>query len=186
MTDPAPPGEAARAPDPGADPYTGRLGQAVNAGGTVFALLLVVSAGILIFEIVMRYVFDAPTMWAHETVIFISGTAFVYGGLYTVARNQHIRIVVIYGQLPPGIRRRVDVVISFVSFLATAMFAWAAWQGVRRALWNPAGDIRLERSGSAWNPPFPALLKLFLLIALLVMAAQFLILTVNHFRGRTR
>lgn len=186
MSYPLPEPPELRAPDPGADPYAGALGRNINAGGAVFALLLVASAGILIVEIVMRYVFNAPTIWAHETVIFISGTSFVYGGLYAVARNQHIRIVVIYGQIPPGIRRRVDVVISFVSFLATAMFAWAAWQGVKRALWNPAGDIRFERSGSAWNPPFPALLKVFLLIVLLVMAVQFLILTVNHFRGRSR
>jgi len=186
MTEPAARDHDARAPDPGADPYAGRLGRVINAGGGVFALLLVLSAGILIFEIVMRYVFNAPTIWAHETVIFLSGASFVYGGLYAVVRNQHIRIVLIYNQLPPRIRRRVDVAISFFSFLATAFFAWAAWQGVKRAVWNPAGDIRLERSGSAWNPPFPAFLKTFLLLMLLVMAVQFLILTVNHLRGRER
>ena len=186
MADPAPDSPDVRAGDRGADPYAGRLGRIVNSVGVVFAGLFVLSAGILIFEIVLRYVFNAPTIWAHETVIFISGISFLYGGLYAVVRNQHIRIVLIYDQIPSAIRRWVDVIISFVSFLATSIFAWAAWQGVKRAFWNPAGDIRLERSGSAWNPPFPALLKLFLLTILLIMAVQFLILTVNHIRGRTR
>ncbi len=170
--------------DPGADIHAGALGRIINAVGIVFALGLLVSAGILVLEIFLRYVLNAPTIWAHETVIFLTASAFVYGGLYVVARNAHIRVVLIYDFLPKRVRRYFDIYISLICCLASGMFAWAAWKGVERAIWTPAGEFRLETSGSAWNPPTPGLIKLFLLFILIVMTVQFLILTVAYYRKK--
>ncbi|WP_411892706.1 TRAP transporter small permease subunit [Yoonia sp. SDW83-1] len=170
--------------DPGADPHSGALGRIINAVGIVFAIGILVSAGILVIEIFLRYALNAPTIWAHETVIFLTASAFVYGGLYVVARNTHIRVVLIYDYLPKPIRRYFDIAISMISFLASGMFAWAAWKGVERAIWTPAGDFRLETSGSAWNPPTPGLLKVFLLFILIIMTVQFLILTIAYFKKK--
>ena len=170
--------------DPGADPHSGILGRVINAIGIVFAIGILVSAGILVIEIFLRYALNAPTIWAHETVIFLTASAFVYGGLYVVARNTHIRVVLIYDYLPNQIRRYFDIAISIICCLASAIFAWAAWKGVQRAIWTPAGDFRLETSGSAWNPPTPGLLKVFLLFILIVMTVQFLVLTVAYFKKK--
>ncbi len=170
--------------DPGADPHSGALGRIINAIGIVFAIGILISAGILVIEIFLRYALNAPTIWAHETVIFLTASAFVYGGLYVVARNTHIRVVLIYDYLPKPIRRYFDIAISMICFLASGMFAWAAWKGVERAIWTPAGDFRLETSGSAWNPPTPGLLKVFLLFILIIMTVQFLILTIAYFKKK--
>lgn len=163
----------------------GRLGQIVNAGGIVFAAGIVVSMAILVQEVVLRYVFNAPTIWAHETTIFLCASAFVYGGLYCASRNSHIRVVVVYDYVPKPVRRVLDVVISLICAFSAAFFAWAAWLMVERAIFAPDGSVRFERSGSAWNPPFPALLKLFLLSVLIMLTIQFLVLAVNYARGRT-
>ena len=48
----------------------------------------------------------------------------------------------------------------------------------------PGGEIRIERSGSAWNPVYPGLIKIFLMLVLGVMTVQFAILAVNYARGR--
>jgi len=167
--------------DPGADPHSGILGRAVQALGIVFALGILTSAGILILEVLLRYVFNSPTIWAHETVIFLNAMAFVFGGLYVASRNAHIRVVLIYDALTKPVRRLFNIVISLACLGATTFFAWAAWQGVQRAIFTPSGAFRLETSGSAWNPPTPGLLKVFLLIILIVMAVQFLIFTVSYF-----
>lgn len=172
--------------DDGADPDAGRLGRAINSFGIVFALGILVSAGILIIEIFLRYVLNSPTIWAHETVIFLNAAAFVFGGLFVVARNSHIRVVLIYDYLAKPIRRHFDIIISLVSFAASAIFAWAAWQGVKRAAWTPTGEFRLETSGSAWNPPTPGVLKVFLLVILIVMAIQFLVLAASYFFKKDR
>lgn len=170
--------------DPGADPHSGRLGRLINSIGIVFAIGILASACILVIEIFLRYVLNAPTIWAHETVIFLTASAFVYGGLYVVARNGHIRVVLIYDYLPKHIRRYFDIGISIISVFASGMFAWAAWKGVQRAIWTPAGDFRLETSGSAWNPPTPGLLKVFLLFILVIMTLQFVVLVIAYFKKK--
>jgi C4-dicarboxylate transporter, DctQ subunit len=162
---------------------SGFLGRLINGGGIVFAVGIVLSMVILIQEVVLRYVFNAPTIWAHETTIFLCAVAFIYGGLYGVARNTHIRVVIFYDLTHGRVRQALDAIISLICMGASIFFAWASWLMVTRAIFRPDGSIHLETSGSAWDPPFPAYLKLFLLAVLVVMAVQFLILAVNHLRA---
>ena len=170
--------------DHGAAPESGALGRFINSLGVVFAIGILASAGILFLEVILRYGLNKPTVWAHETVIFLNACAFVFGGLYVAARDGHIRVVLIYDQLKGPLRRIFDIIISIINMIAAAFFAWAAWQSLVRAVWTPAGDIRLETSGSAWDPPTPGLLKVFLFVVLCVMAVQFAILAVNYWRKK--
>lgn len=164
-------------------PQAGRLGRAIDKGGIVFAVGIVAAMLILIQEVVLRYVFNAPTIWAHETTVFLCAIAFVYGGLYCAARDSHIRVVLIYDVVRGRPKRVLNAAISFVCLIASAFFAWASWLMVERAIFRPDGSIRFESSGSAWDPSYPAYLKLFLFATLVLMAIQFMILTINYFRS---
>ncbi len=169
---------------PDAIPEAGWLGRVIDKVGLVFAAGIFLSMLILIQEVFLRYVLNSPTIWAHETTIFLCAIAFIYGGLYCVARNTHIRVVLLYDLLPPALLRVMNVVISLIGATSTAFFAWAAWSMVDRATFAPDGSFRLETSGSAWNPPYPGLIKIFLMFVMGVMAVQFLVLAVNYARGR--
>lgn len=171
-----------KAPD--AVPESGIMGRWVNGIGIVFAIGILISAAILFVEVILRYVFNNPTTWAHETVVFLNACAFIFGGLYAAALDKHIRVVLFYDRLRHGLRRGFDVVISLVCMISCAFFAWAAWQSVKRAVWTPQGTFRLETSGSAWNPPYPGLLKVFLFAILLALAVQFIVLAVNYARSK--
>ncbi len=162
----------------------GLLGRVIVRLGDFFAVAIVLSAAALIYEVVMRYGFNAPTKWAHETVIFLTAITFVYGGLFGTATNRHIRVVLIYDALPPRLRRMFNIAISLACALACTLFSWAGWLVVKRAIWTPAGDFRLETSGSAWDPPTPGLLKLFLLVILILMCLQFAVLAFNYARRK--
>ena len=163
---------------------SGRLGRAVDALGIVFAGCFLVSAGIILYEIVARYAFDAPTVWAHETTSFLCGIGFIFGGLYALSRDRHIRVVLVYDAVSPAARRWLDVALSAVGLITMLFFAVASFSNVRAAVFTPQGEFRLETSGSAWNPPYPGLVKTFLLVVIVAMAVQFLVLIVNHARGR--
>jgi C4-dicarboxylate transporter, DctQ subunit len=163
-------------------PEAGRLGRLVDRFGYAFAVSIVAAGAILLMEVFLRYVFNRPTIWAHETTTFLCGIAFIYGGLYCAARNSHIRVVLIYDHVSPFWRRVLDVTISAASCIATLFFVYAGWIMVTRTTFTPGGEFRLERSGSAWNPPIPALLKIFLLVILGLLALQYLILAVNHLK----
>ncbi|RAI00305.1 C4-dicarboxylate ABC transporter permease [Acuticoccus sediminis] len=167
-------------------PEAGVMGRVIDRLGYVFAAGIVAGAVILLIEVFLRYVFNSPTIWAHETTIFLSGLAFIYGGLYCTARNSHIRVVLIYDQLGPTARRAADVVIFLVSAVASLFFAYAAYQMASRAVFAPTGGIRLETTGSAWSPPTPALIKSFIFITMLLLAIQFVILAINTIRRTTR
>lgn len=169
-------------PEPMAVAEAGLLGRAINAGGYVFAAGIVLSAVILLTEVFLRYVLNAPTIWAHETTTFLCGVAFLYGGLFCAARDSHIRVVLIYDHLSGRLRRVFDIVIALACSISAGFFTYAAWIMAMKAAWAPTGEFRLERSGSAWNPPTPALVKWFLLGMLVLLTAQFLILAINYAR----
>jgi TRAP-type C4-dicarboxylate transport system permease small subunit len=64
------------------------------------------------------------------------------------------------------------------------MLLFASWSMATEAVRAPWGGWRLETSGSAWNPPFPALLKVVILIAVAVMTLQFLLHLIRDLRGK--
>ncbi|NVP57486.1 TRAP transporter small permease subunit [Mycoplana rhizolycopersici] len=167
-------------------PEAGLLGRIVDKTGYVFAIGIVAAAFILLTEVFLRYLFNAPTIWAHETTVFLCGISFIFGGLYCTCRNTHIRVVLLYDHFPPRVRRIADILISLVSALASGFFAYAAYHMVERAVVTPSGEIRLETTGSAWSPPTPALVKIFILVVMILLVVQFLILAVNYAkRGAT-
>ncbi|MDA7984408.1 MAG: TRAP transporter small permease [Alphaproteobacteria bacterium] len=176
----AAPEENAPKRDTPSDPFAA----VILALGKPFSLLFLASMTILIFEIVMRYVFDRPTIWVHETSIFLCGVCFLFGGLHSISRNGHIRIVLLYDHVSPRMRRRLDIFIYTLCCAATAMFSWAIWPTVVDSYFAPTGEFRMITSGSAWNPPYPALLRVFLFITLIAMTVQFAFLAVNKARGK--
>ena len=55
---------------------------------------------------------------------------------------------------------------------------------VDKAFFAPTGEFRMETSGSAWDPKFPALIKLALFAALLGMTIQYVWHVVHHVRRK--
>jgi len=161
---------------------SGLLGQMITKFSSVFAIGFLLSMATLIYEIVARHVFGSPTLWAHETTTFICAVGFVFGGLYCAARDKHIRVVLLYDIAGPKMRKTLDIFISLICMIASGFFAWAAWLMVERAVFTPTGDIHFETTGSAFNAPYPGILKVFLLVVLIVLMVQFLVQAFNYAR----
>lgn len=156
----------------------------VEKGGRWFSFLFLASGGAIVYEVVARYVFGAPTIWGHETTTLLCALCFAYGGSYCLARDSHIRIVVLYDRVSPRIRRWLDLFNTFTGLIWAGMLVYAASTLVQKSWFAPWGELRLETSGSAWNPPFPAYTKAFLMLALIVMTAQFLLRLIHYIRQR--
>ncbi|TBW50566.1 TRAP transporter small permease subunit [Marinobacter halodurans] len=144
----------------------------------VFALIVIVSA----YEIARRYIFDSPTLWVHETVTFAGATLFVLGGLYAFATNRHVRVVLIYDAVSPRVRRWLDVLHQIFGLAFCSMMVYGSWFMTKDAVRAPWGAWRLETSGSAWNPPFPAFLKVIILVAMAVLMLQFILHLIRDLR----
>jgi C4-dicarboxylate transporter, DctQ subunit len=153
----------------------------IPLGRPVAVAFLLVTA-FTFFEVVMRYAFNRPTIWVHETTIALTAVCFAFGGAYCLATDRHIRVVLLYDAVGPRARRWLDVAISLVGAASCGLMAWAAWSLASRAFFTPQGAFRLETSGSAWNPPFPAIVKGVLFITLCVMCVQLLLQAYCHIR----
>lgn len=146
----------------------------------VFALIAVVS----LYEIVRRYLFNSPTLWVHETVTFAGATLFVLGGLYALATDKHVRIVLVYDSVSPAVQRWLRVVHHLLGLLFSSLLLYASWFMAQSAVVAPWGGWRLETSGSAWNPPFPALLKVVIFVAVVILTLQFLLHLIRDLRNK--
>ncbi|MBR9765828.1 MAG: TRAP transporter small permease [Rhodobacteraceae bacterium] len=148
------------------------LDQAVSASTKVLAWAIFVAFLITVVEVVARYVFSSPTFWAHETTSFLIAAIFLIGGPVALARDKHIRVRMIYDSVSPARRRLLDIVNSVVALMFFAGLAFASWIMVEKSWFNPSGALHLEGTGTSWNPPTPALLKLLVLLCVGLMFVQ--------------
>ena len=100
----------------------------------------------VLYEVVSRTVFGAPTNWGNETTIYLSAMAYLLAGGYALLHRRHVRIDVIYAALSPRTRARLDA-FTFVFFLA--YMATLIWFGGVDA-WNSFAIG--ETTSTPWNP----------------------------------
>mgnify|MGYP000935934171 CR=1 FL=1 len=60
--------------------------------GGIAMVFLVAMIGDMLYEVISRRVFGAPTMWAYDISFMLNGVGFMFAAGYTLRRNGHIRI----------------------------------------------------------------------------------------------
>ena len=132
----------------------------------VAMLLVAVIVAIMFFEVVMRYVFERPTLWVNEMSLWLGGMIYLLAGLYVMQQRGHIRIFILYDMAPRWLQRIFDL----TSTLFICLFAFAVvWGGFTEA-WQKM--LRWETFGTAWDPPIPATMKPLVLITVVLIAIQ--------------
>ncbi|WP_434361788.1 TRAP transporter small permease subunit [Parasalinivibrio latis] len=147
-----------------------------------FSLLFIFTVIISFYEVLNRYVFNSPTIWVHETASFIGGSLFVIGGSYALATNKHVRVVLIYDAVSSKTRHYLNIFHHLSGMLFSGLLIYAAYHMVGNSWYAPWGEFRLETSGTAWNPPYPALLKGLIFGAVILMFIQFLLHLINELK----
>ena len=77
---------------------TGMVAIAASVSGKVVAWMILPMSLSLVYEVVARYVFNAPTIWASDVSQILYGMFFMLGSAYALQRQQHIRTDFIYGK----------------------------------------------------------------------------------------
>ncbi|MBF9020024.1 MULTISPECIES: TRAP transporter small permease subunit [unclassified Roseobacter] len=131
---------------------------------TMIAIAVIVM--VMFYEVVARYVFSAPTLWANEMSLWIAAFVFLFAGQYAMQQRSHIRIYVIYDMMPRWAQKTADV----ISVVLIVFFAFAlVWGGYNDAA---ARWARMEVFGTFWDPPIPGTLKASLLAIISLVAVQ--------------
>ena len=81
------------------------------------------------YEVVMRYVFRAPTTWAFDLSYIMYGSMFMMAGAYTLSRDGHVRGDVFYRRWSPKRQAAIELVLYFVFFFPGILaLIFAGWK----------------------------------------------------------
>ncbi len=134
--------------------------------GRVTMLLVVLLTCVMLYEVFVRYVLNAGTLWANELSLWLAGFVFLCAGLYAMQQRSHIRIFLIYDMFPRWLQRVCDC----VSTLLIVTFAFFLVYGGYGEAFAKFG--RWETFGTAFDPPIPATIKPTVLIVVSLVAIQ--------------
>jgi len=133
--------------------------------GNLLSYFLFFFFALLLLEVILRYFFNSPTVWANELAQMFFGAYAILAGGYILRTGGHVNVDILYSHLSKKSRAALDIGTSLLFFLFCGMLliygGSLAWDSLSR----------FEHSQSAWNPPlYPA--KLMIPLAALLLMLQ--------------
>jgi TRAP-type mannitol/chloroaromatic compound transport system permease small subunit len=132
--------------------------------GKMVSILTLFVALAIVYEIVVRYFFSKPTVWAAESTVFACGLVYLLGGAWTLREDKHVRIDMLYVKISPRHRAAIDCVtfLFFALYLVVMLHATAIYA-------YESLELR-ETTMSPWDPPlYPLKVAMALGLALLIL-----------------
>jgi len=139
--------------------------------------LIVILTLILVYDVILRYAFNAPTIWAFDFGYMLGGSFFTLGMGYTLLKNAHVRIDIVSSRLPKKVQAVIDLAISLILFFPSfglllyhlVPYVYDSWA---------TGEKSLE---SFWRPPiYP--FKTVLLISVIFLLLQGIAVFIRNLR----
>ncbi len=135
--------------------------------GRATMIMIFSMTGVMLYEVLMRYVVEAPTKWANELTLWIAGFVFLTSGLYAMQQRCHIRISILYDVLPRPVRKIFDVLSTAIIVAFTVGLVFGSYKQVFVNKF-----YRWEMFGTAFDPPIPATIQPMILITLVLISLQ--------------
>jgi TRAP-type mannitol/chloroaromatic compound transport system permease small subunit len=134
--------------------------------------------GVTLFEVVARYVLNAPTLWSSDIGYMLNGALFLLAAAYTLQSGHHIRVDFFSARFPPRVQDWINAV--FLVLVLLPALTWLSWVTARR-FWR-AFETRELDPMSSWAPliwPF----YLVVLVGFVSLTLQVAIEAIRHIRG---
>ncbi|MCD6072980.1 MAG: tripartite ATP-independent periplasmic transporter, DctQ component family protein, partial [Microvirga sp.] len=90
-------------------PFVRLVGALSLWGGRAAALLVVPLVFAMVYEVVSRYAFGAPTVWAFEISYMMMGAIFLMAIAYALLVGQHVNVDFIHDALPKRVVALIDL-----------------------------------------------------------------------------
>ena len=133
--------------------------------------LVMVMMSITVFDVVLRYFFDAPTIWAYELSGLLLAPFWLLGGAYVLSQNFHVRMDVFYRRLTPRRQAILDLVTHTFFFFYCSLIVIGGWD----YFWT--SFIRDAHSWTLWRPvlwPFRMFIPIGFGLALLAGIVKYI------------
>jgi TRAP-type mannitol/chloroaromatic compound transport system permease small subunit len=116
--------------------------------GKLFAWMILPLAFGLAYEVVARYGFNAPTLWAYDLSYMLYGSHFMLGAAYALVKGAHVRTDFFYEKYSTRKKGIVDataylvfffpaMVMYFFSSIDDAIYSWQIGELSEQTAWRP-------------------------------------------------
>ena len=138
----------------------------IEKQGQLTSFLIVPLLFIVLYEVLMRYAFNAPTTWGFEATAFAYGMHYMLGLSFMENADGHVRVDILTSRFP----KKIQAVIMIIGYLLIFMpvFVLMTWGAIKFA---HTATITNELNSTSWAPriwPFK-----------IIMALSFLFLVVQ-------
>ena len=134
--------------------------------GTIISWTAIPLVAAVTYEVITRYVLNAPTAWAYEITYMMYGTMFMLGAAYALHKGAHIRTDFFWDQFSTRKKGWIDSISYLVFFFPSLLVLF--YISLHEAVY--AFQIGETSDQTPWRPilwPFKAVVPLACLLLLI-------------------
>ena len=102
------------------------------------------------YEVVVRFVFNSPTNWVHESMFLMYGMQYLICGAYALKQDAHVRVDVFYVKFPKRWKAIADIITSFFFYLFCGTMLVTGWTYAWQA--TQLGEVSFSEWGIQYWP----------------------------------
>ena len=148
--------------------YVKLMGRCSVFLGKACGMFYLAAIGLSVHEVVMRYVFDAPTSWTSETIMALVATAWLFSVGAVTQQRRHITVTTMELVVGPEVWRRMKRFAIILSLFGVAGLIVMLWGPMTKVLASP------QSTGSAFDPYVPTYIKTAFVFAAILYFLQLL------------
>ncbi len=139
--------------------------------------------GAMVYEVVARYAFIAPTMWAYDISRMLYGALFMLGAGYALSRGVHIRADFIYRNWSQRTQGLIDATLYTVFYFpGLLVFLWMATDFAYLAWYR--GERGMDTAWMPYMAPIKTVLPTGIVLLLIQGVSELLKSVYAVMRGR--
>lgn len=116
--------------------------------GKLGSWLILALTGIMVYEVLMRYLFAKPTFFAYDLTWMLYGAYISMGAAYCHLHKGHVRVDFFYTRLPLRGRTILEVILYVIFFfplfyvvlrylMDNLIYSWASRECTSASTWRP-------------------------------------------------
>lgn len=133
--------------------------------GKVAGYFIWIAIVLVVWEVVARYVLNAPTVWSQGYVQRFFAAYFILIGAFTLVKNAHVRVDLLLNTGSPRWNAFTDLLNYSLLLIWAAALCWEGW-----VYFHDSWRFNEVDSGALRHPIWPV--KLALVIGMALMALQ--------------
>ena len=151
----------------------------IDREGRFSSFIILPLALIVLYEVIMRYIFNAPTTWGFEATAFAYGIHYMLGLSFMENAQGHVRVDIVIMRFP----KKVQAAIMFITYLLIFMPVYGLMT-YGAAKYAYTSTLNGELNSTSWAPPIWPI-KILMAVGFLLLFIQGLSTMLKHLRTMT-